>query len=132
MNELLRTTLLGLLFGTFGTTIGGLLGVKFKLASNKFLSFILEFAAGLMVSIVCFELIPEAFELTGIVNVFIGLIMGVIVMILCDSFINKKYNEKSKKSTNSLLKTGIVVGIGLAIHNFPEGLAIRFWFWCVI
>ena len=26
--------------------------------------------------------------------------------------------------SGSLLKTGIIVGIGLAIHNFPEGLAI--------
>lgn len=25
---------------------------------------------------------------------------------------------------NNLLKTGIIVSIGLAIHNFPEGLAI--------
>ena len=25
---------------------------------------------------------------------------------------------------NSLLKTGIIIGIGLALHNFPEGLAI--------
>ena len=25
---------------------------------------------------------------------------------------------------NSLIKTGILVGIGLALHNFPEGLAI--------
>lgn len=29
-----------------------------------------------------------------------------------------------KKSSNSLLKTGMAVGIGLALHNFPEGLAI--------
>lgn len=47
-------------------------------------------------------------------------------MIFCDNFIkrilNKKYKAKEKNS--SLLKTGIIVGIGLAIHNFPEGLAI--------
>ena len=34
------------------------------------------------------------------------------------------YNKKEKNKNNSLLKTGIIVGIGLAIHNFPEGLAI--------
>ena len=27
MNEILKTTLLGLFFGTFGTTIGGILGI---------------------------------------------------------------------------------------------------------
>ena len=40
-----------------------------------------------------------------------------------DLFISNKVN-KSSKSNNSLLRTGIVVGIGLALHNFPEGLAI--------
>ena len=33
------------------------------------------------------------------------------------------FNNKKIKG-NSLLKTGIVVSIGLAIHNIPEGLAI--------
>ena len=47
-------------------------------------------------------------------------------MIVCDSFVKKLYSKKEvgRKKQNSLLKTGIIVGIGLAIHNFPEGLAI--------
>lgn len=47
-------------------------------------------------------------------------------MITCDIVVQKKFtNKESKaKSTNSLLKTGIIVSIGLALHNFPEGLAI--------
>ena len=42
----------------------------------------------------------------------------------CNS--SKKFNKKQKKyaESNDLLKTGIIVSIGLAIHNFPEGLAI--------
>ena len=54
MNSLIKTTLIGLFFGTFGTTIGGIIGVRFKKTSNKFLSFILSFASGLMSAIVCF------------------------------------------------------------------------------
>ena len=77
-----------------------------------------------MVAIVCFELIPESLELTNMGNVFLGIILGVIGMLLCDNFVNQKYTKKHAKNNNSLLKTGIIVGIGLAIHNFPEGLAI--------
>lgn len=126
MNYLLKTTLLGLFFGTFGTTIGGIIGVCFKNTSNKFLSFILSFASGLMLSIVCFDLIPEALEITNIVNVIVGVVFGIIVMIICDILVEKKFNEKKTKryNENSLLKTGIIVSIGLALHNFPEGLAI--------
>lgn len=124
MDGILTTTILGLIFGTLGTTLGGFIGVAIKTQSNKFLSFILEFAAGLMIAIVCFELIPEAMELSSIFTVIIGIIIGVIIMVFCDNLVNYKYKKKRIIKFNSLAKTGIIVGIGLAIHNFPEGLAI--------
>ena len=122
MKNILKTTLIGLFFGTFGTTIGGIIGVKFKNPSNKFLSFILSVASGLMTSIVCFDLLPEAFKLANLSIIFIGVIIGIISMILCEYFVDKKL--KNRYSKNDLLKTGIVVSIGLALHNLPEGLAI--------
>lgn len=124
MDTILNTTILGLIFGTLGTTLGGIIGATIKTKSNKFLSFILEFAAGLMVAIVCFELIPEAMEVSNMLTVIIGIIIGVFIMIFCDNLVNYKYSNKNVFKMNSLIKTGIIVGIGLAIHNFPEGLAI--------
>lgn len=124
MNSIIRTFLIGLFFGTFGTTIGGIIGIVIKKNTNKFLSFILSFASGLMLSIVCFDLIPEAMEISSINNVIFGIIFGIIIMIGCDFLIQKKIDTKMNKSNNSLLKTGIIVSIGLALHNFPEGLAI--------
>lgn len=131
MDAILKTTLIGLFFGTFGTTIGGIIGVKFKNTSNKFLSFILSFASGLMIAIVCFELIPEAMQISEITSVMIGIMIGIITMIFCDILVDKKFSNRNvgksnnnKKIKNDLLKTGIIVSIGLAIHNFPEGLAI--------
>lgn len=121
MNYLLKTTLIGLFFGTFGTTLGGIIGVTLKKNSNKFLSFILQFAAGLMMAIICFDLIPEALELSSISSSMLGIIFGVILMIICDNVVKSKHTTRSN---NSLLDTGIIVGIGLALHNLPEGLAI--------
>lgn len=77
-----------------------------------------------MIAIVCFDLVPEALELSSIVVTLMGIMLGVIVMIACDSVIKNKYKQKGSGRTNSLLKIGIIVGIGLALHNFPEGLAI--------
>lgn len=141
MSEILKTTLIGLFFGTFGTTIGGIIGIKFKNPSQKFLSFILAFASGLMIAIVCFDLLPEAFGLTRLTTVFLGIILGIGTMIFCDLIVDKKFNSKlkengkrnnlSKMGKNTLLKTGIIISIGLALHNFPEGLAIRLWIWSI-
>lgn len=125
--ELMKTTILGLFFGTFGTTLGGLLGIFIKKNSNKFLSFILSLASGLMMAVVCFDLIPEALNISGIINVMLGILIGIIAMIFCDVLVEKNFNQKTAEKnskSNSLLKTGMIVSIGLAIHNFPEGLAI--------
>ncbi len=124
--DLFKTTLLGLFFGTFGTTLGGIIGATLKRKSNKFLSFILSFASGLMMSIICFDLIPEALGISELSNIILGIIFGIIIMICCDVLIEKKFNNSTKfiQNKNTLLKTGIIVSIGLAIHNFPEGLAI--------
>ena len=92
-----------------------------------------------MTSIICFELIPEALAISNLVTVLLGIILGIVTMIICDIFVDKLFNKKNitadKKIRNEktnlnidnkykLLKTGIIVSIGLAIHNFPEGLAI--------
>lgn len=124
--ELLKTTIMGLFFGTFGTTLGGILGVSIKKNSNKFLSFILSLASGLMMAVVCFDLIPEALGISNIFLTVAGIVMGIISMIFCDLLVENKFSQKSnvKNQKNSLLKTGMIVSIGLAIHNFPEGLAI--------
>lgn len=154
MDYIIKTTLVGLFFGTFGTTLGGLIGIRLKRSSNKFLSFILSFASGLMTAIICFELIPEALEIANIFVVILGILVGIIIMIICDVFVDNIFNKTNKTANkikeqknriygykqnniknkiknenklinkNNLLKTGIIVSIGLAIHNFPEGLAI--------
>lgn len=126
--NVIKTTIVGLFFGTFGTTLGGIIGVIIKKHSNKFLSFILAFASGLMMAVICFDLIPEALEISSIPNIVIGIFIGIIAMMVSDLLVEKKFNHSNKKGNNQLLKTGIIVSIGLAIHNFPEGLAIRFWF----
>ncbi len=122
--DILKTTILGLFFGTFGTTIGGIIGCCFENVSNKFVSIILSFASGLMMAIISFELVPEAIGISNILSVISGITIGIITMIFCNLFVVKNLRKREEAGKNNLLKTGIIVGIGLAIHNLPEGLAI--------
>lgn len=119
----LYTTITGLFYGTIGTFIGGLIGISLKKISNKFLSFLLALASGLMLSVISFELLPEAMQMSSNFHIILGIFLGILLMIICNIIVEHKITDK-KMSTNSILKTGIVVSIGLAIHNIPEGLAI--------
>ena len=94
---MLQTSLLGLFFGTVGTTIGGFIGIISKRNSNKFISFILSFASGLMLSIVCFNLIPEAMETSNIYTTILGISLGVVIMILCDMVVKNIFNQKTNE-----------------------------------
>ena len=138
--EISLIAVLGLFFGTIGTTIGGLIGIFSKRNSNKFLSFVLAFASGLMLAVICFDLIPEAISISSIYMTILGIILGIAVIILCDNLVQNIFSKKTDSLYNNinslpkdknalnrnvgLLKTGIVVSIGLALHNIPEGLAI--------
>ncbi len=117
-------SLYGLIFGMIGTTLGGFIGTFIKIKSNKSLGFILEFAAGLMTAVICFDLIPETLNISNITACILGIFIGIISMILCNNFVDKFYSKQKLLKSNSLLKTGIIIAIGLAVHNFPEGLAI--------
>ncbi len=59
MNSISTITILGLIFGMLGTTLGGIVGAIFEIKSNKIISFVLQFAAGLMTAVICFDLIPS-------------------------------------------------------------------------
>lgn len=117
-------SLYGLIFGMIGTTLGGIIGAFLNIKSKKFLSFVLEFAAGLMTAVICFDLIPEGLKIVNISICVLGIFIGILSMILCDKIVKSTFTNNSNSPENNLLKTGIIIAIGLAVHNFPEGLAI--------
>ena len=124
LNDLLRITLIGLISGIIGTGTGGVMAFFVNNISNRFLSFILEFSAGAMTAVVCFELLPEAFDIGGNVPTFSGVFIGLISLFFVENYLKKaKFLNKSYKNTG-LLRTGIMMAFGIALHNLPEGFAV--------
>lgn len=106
---------IGSLVSLIGTMIGASMGVIVKKPSNKFLGGIIGFAGGLMLSVVVFDLIPEAIIKWNFVSTLIFCIIGIIVISIIDSKINID-------NVNRHVKVAFMAAIGLMIHNFPEGI----------
>lgn len=117
------TTFIGFFVGIVGTGLGGFLALLLVSPKNKTLSILLGLTAGLMLSIITFDLMPEALELSGLKIGILGIIIGIFVVIFIEDIFNRHSHKKSK-SIEGFLKTGILMGIGIALHNLPEGLAI--------
>ena len=129
--------------GILGMGVGGLLSaLLFKKASDNVICWLLSFAAGIMTSIVCFGMLPEAIELSGVVVSIIGLIIGIVLILFLNKLVDKITNlsdenmkihytheelyhqEKVIKSRTKMLRSGIIMLIAISLHNIPEGLAI--------
>lgn len=133
MDFLAKIFFIGLVSGMVGTGIGGLTAFFFAKINNRLLGFILELSAGLMTSVVCFELLPDSFKAGGLFYTILGVVLGIGMIIFIDNFL-RRISKKNKRESillskinsgkKSLLKVGILTGIGIAFHNFPEGFAV--------
>jgi len=124
MNTIITTSLIGLCVGVLGTGMGGLIAFLIRSPSQKSLSFILGISSGLMLSIVCFDLLPEAFELGQLFFGVLGIVVGVFMIVWIDTITPSLTKRHHTLMQQDFIKTGVLLGIGVAMHNFPEGLAI--------
>jgi ZIP family zinc transporter len=106
-----------------GTGLGGLLTMFLKNPTKRFMAVLLGFTSGIMVSVVCFDLLPEAFGMGGVMLSLAGIVLGVGAILVIEEFIPERVSEKYSDGFD-FVKSGILLGIGIAIHNFPEGLAV--------
>lgn len=123
MGHLLKITFIGLLSGLAGTGLGGLSAFLVSKTGNRAMSTILEFSAGLMTAVVCFELLPEAFSLGGTTCTFVGIITGILSVVMIEGLLKHSRVLNSGENTG-LLRAGILMAIAIAMHNFPEGFAV--------
>ena len=88
--------------GVLGTGFGGFLGTVFKKDNSKIVSLLLSFASGVMLAIVCFELIPEAIMPEGAVAetplylIVVGVVAGFASVYILNMIIDKHANKEVK------------------------------------
>ncbi len=141
--------LLTLLAGC-ATAIGG--GIAWAIGKPKdwLLALILGFSAGVMIYISFMELLPLAIDEAGPLIGVIAFFIGIVFIAILDIIVPHEYKEEhkalahepdaeqhrfrhriaarfqaGKKDRRSVMfHMGILTALGIAIHNFPEGLAV--------
>ena len=148
---LIATTALA---GVCGTGLGGIIGALLQKDSKRTVSLLLSFAGGVMLSVVCFDLVVEAVETNAGIWVAVGaIVLGVAVTYLLNHLIDRKTNPevphidenhpKTADDLNELIHSdhleqhyarkdnklglfvaGLVMACAIALHNVPEGMTI--------
>ena len=152
--EVLGTLILATtLAGVVGTGIGGLIGALLQKDSNRMVSLLLSFAGGVMLAVVCCDLVTEAVHTeVGIWIVLASIAIGVAVTFILNHLIDRVANpevshvdenhpktadhlnelihsdhlehHRAEKNNMGLFVAGIVMACAIALHNVPEGMTI--------
>ena len=129
--------------GIGGMGLGGLISaILLKRPSETMICWLLSFAAGVMISIVCFGLIPETLELANAPVSILGLALGIVIIMILNRIVDRiteTREEKLKvhrtheelyhgsqfiKDRAKMLRSGVLMLIAIGLHNIPEGIAI--------
>lgn len=124
------------------TTIGGVLATHRKVTERPYLAMSLAFAAGAMLFVSFGELLPHSAGLHGGTSAdsaqtiaYIAFFAGMMLVGLIDRFLPASLNPSevegqegpldagSQRAHRKLLRSGVLVALVLALHNFPEGLS---------
>lgn len=102
-----------------GLVAGGIPGILFKRKMQKFQGILMGFAGGFFIAFICFEILPEAFKNGNFFSGVICMAAGVLVSVAVENFFIKNSGINSK-----YIKSGIILSIGIILHNIPEGMAL--------
>jgi ZIP family zinc transporter len=110
------------------TTLGSLLSFVVHDPGPRFMALTLGFSGGVMILLSFVELLQGGIEAVGFAPAHLAFFGGMVVMFLIDVLVPHHYLAEQhcpeKKGQNGrLLRTGVLVALGLAVHNFPEGMA---------
>lgn len=116
--------IIGFIFGGIGTAIGGLISILIYKPSDRLVSGILSFSAGIMLAVTSFELMPEAYKIGGFFIVTLGLAIGLIMVFFAQDMIPERKLKQYKGKKLNYIKMSLIIIIGISLHNFPEGVAV--------
>lgn len=125
LNSIIFAWFLSLLAG-LGTSVGCLIVVMTGKLGKRSLNFSMGLASGVMLTVAFLSLIDKALDMkAGHFTVVAGFIVGAVSIMVLDAKIPHIFSSKEYGPVNErLVKTGMLVALGITLHNLPEGLAV--------
>ena len=117
------------LLAGLSTGLGGVLVALKGDIGDRFLAGSLGFSAGVMIYISLVELLPESMEAldndwSAIAAFFFGVaLIAVIDRLVPDDINPHEPSTSTAAQATTLRRAGLMTGIAIALHNFPEGFA---------
>lgn len=108
-------------FGVLGTGLGGLTGALLGMRGRRLVPLLFNLSSGMMIAVVCFELLPQAYAL-GLSLSVMGMLLGVLCVMALSLALDRHHQQGTDAA--AMRRTGLLVLLSLALHNFPEGLAV--------
>ncbi|MEG1988150.1 MAG: ZIP family metal transporter [Oscillibacter sp.] len=112
--------------GIGGTGLGGVVSCVLGRTSERMVSLLLSFAAGIMTGVVCFDLVVQAvFPEAGGGRTPLWLVAGGILAGYGGiDRLNAWADRHSRPGQGGLVLAGLVIAAAIALHNVPEGMVI--------
>jgi len=126
LNQIWFPILLTVIAG-ISTGIGGLIAISIKDLKKSYLKFSLGLSAGVMIYVSFVELLSSAIKNIGFFKSNLAFFSGMAVIMIIDFLIPHDYIEehiKTSPQNKKIMTAGVLTAIGIAIHNFPEGIAV--------
>lgn len=113
------------------TGIGSLIAYFIKKPKFFYLSFLMGFSAGVMIFVSFMELLATSVREIGFFSANMSFFVGIVAIYLVDKFIPHIHMvtkpdtfHESEEYRQRLAEAGTLTAIGIALHNFPEGMAV--------
>lgn len=151
-NIYLTVFLITALTGVGGLALGGGLAAAVHSPSDRAVSLLLRFTSGVMLSVVCFDLVADALEGGGVASLLGWILAGFLGTYLLNCWVDKRAHhshashepghdhdhdhdhvhphgwhdngEMCACGRHTLHTAGLVLAAAVALHNMPVGMAI--------
>lgn len=114
---------IGFIGKALGTMVGVFVLYMWQMKNKRVMGMMFGGTSGLMLAMICFDVLPEALSKGRIVLVCVGVVIGGCIGLLMDDAVPSIEANLSRVGTK-VSKAGLALSIGMILDVLPEGVTL--------